>query len=125
MIFEDVAPKNSNLFRNFDKWTKIHYYALKNRCNYPNLFFNYFSKDGDVNDYFSEEDRKEILSLIKKYGDKVNGNWGLISVSLKNKNGISIYKMINSSAFYNSTFSVGLFQSANYTIWVDYKVFYF
>ena len=31
-----------NYITNFDKWTMHHYYAMKNREKYPNMFFYYF-----------------------------------------------------------------------------------
>lgn len=102
-----------NLFEEFDEWTKLHYYAFKLRKLYPNLFFHYFNSEGVIKDSFTMEERKTILTNLKKFKNSMNGMCGYLSLLLKNKNGILTYKMLNNSEFYDHSISTPCIQDAS------------
>jgi len=102
-----------NFFSDFDEWSKLHYYAFKLRKIYPNLFFHYFNFEGIINDTFTSEERKALLTNIKKFKNSINGMSGYLSLLLKNKNGILIYKMLNNSEFYDHSISTPCIQDAS------------
>jgi hypothetical protein len=113
-----IEPENTqheviDLFQDFNRWTKIHYYAFKLRKDYPNLFFHYFSPSGKVEEAFSKPDVKELLTTIRQFGKNMNGMWGFLSLALPNKNGIAVYKMISGSEFFNHSFSVACTQNGD------------
>ena len=107
---EETNKRSNNLFENFTTWTKIHYYAFKNRHLYPNLFFHYFSLNGIVDDNFSQSEISTTLTNLRKYKKNINGLWGYLSTMLKNKNGIIVFKEINNSSFYEHSISLPCIQ---------------
>jgi hypothetical protein len=116
MITKDLETTQKlhiDLFHDFDRWTIIHYYAFKQRNKYRNLFYHYFSASGIIDEIFSTEDMKELIHLIKKYGKNLNGMWGFLSLVFLNKNGISIYKAVNKSHFYNHLCSASCYQDGD------------
>ena len=120
--FEISQEKQTNLFEEFSKWSKIHYYAFKYRQIYPNLFFHYFGSNGQIEETFSKKDIQAILTTTKKYGKDVNGLWGYLSVLLENKNGICVYKMISSWVTFNHCYSVGCIQNGDLSFSNEIKV---
>jgi hypothetical protein len=115
---------SKNLFEQFDNWTKIHYYAFKLRQEYPNLFFHYFNYDGIVDDSFSRKEMELILTTLKNFKNCIDGMYGFLSLLVKNKNGITIFKKINTSAFLEHSISVPCIQDAKPTILKEINVIY-
>jgi hypothetical protein len=119
----EIPPKEPvDLFQDFDRWTKIHYYAFKLRNTYKNLFFHYFSASGILQEVFSTGQMKELITLIKKYGKNLNGMWGFLSLAFHDKNGVAIFKAISGSAFYNHQCSVTCFQDGDPSFCKEIKV---
>ncbi len=105
--------RSKNFFEEYDEWSKLHYYAFKLRKVYPNLFFHYFNYEGVIKDSFTMEERKTILTYLKKFKNNMNGLCGFLSLLLKNKNGILTYKMLNNSEFYDHSISTPCIQDAS------------
>ena len=85
-----------NFATNFDKWTIHHYYAMKNREKYPNMFFYYFPRTLFKISRLKPEDKNNIIEYIfKTDGNILNGKWGYLSLLLKDQN-------INGETLYNS-----------------------
>ena len=85
-----------NYFTNFDKWTMHHYYAMKNREKYPNMFFYYFPTSLFQISKIEEQDKSKVIDYILKMDEKkLNGRWGYLSLVLENAN-------INGEQLYNS-----------------------
>lgn len=104
------TPKLSNYFEDFTLWTKIHYYAIKNRKFYPNLFFFHFPFSGVLVKEMTEDERQKIFTFMSIHKSKINGMWGYLSLLLDNKNGIEIYYTINQTEFFESSISFPCFQ---------------
>ena len=76
-----------NYATNFDKWTMHHYYAMKNREKYPNMFFYYFPRYLFQVSKLNEQEKGKIIEYIfEKEGSVLNGKWGYLSLLLENPN---------------------------------------
>ena len=85
-----------NYITNFDKWTMHHYYAMKNREKYPNMFFYYFPTSLFQISKIEEQDKSKVIDYILKTDEKkLNGRWGYLSLILENAN-------VNGEQLYNS-----------------------
>ena len=85
-----------NFATNFDKWTIHHYYAMKNREKYPNMFFYYFPRTLFKISGLNNDDKDKIIEyLFKTDGKNINGKWGYLSLLLGDQN-------INGETLYNS-----------------------
>ena len=85
-----------NFATNFDKWTIHHYYAMKNREKYPNMFFYFFPRTLFKISRLNNDDKDKIIEyLFKTDGKNINGKWGYLSLLLGNQN-------INGETLYNS-----------------------
>jgi hypothetical protein len=83
---------NTNLFSDFSIWNKLHYFSFKHRKTYPNLFFFYFSYNGQLTEDLSSLDKTNVLNAIREYKHKINGSWGFLSLFTTDKNGLETYK---------------------------------
>ena len=105
-----------NYFTNFDKWTMHHYYAMKNREKYPNMFFYYFPTSLFQISKIKEEDKSKVIDYILKTDEKnLNGRWGYLSLVLDNTtiNGEQLYNSIsNNRAIINFSNSFPLKEDA-------------
>ena len=85
-----------NYTTDFDKWTVHHYYAMKKREKYPNMFFYYFPRSLFSDSKMSEADKVKIIDYIFNNKNKnLNGKWGYLSLVLDNRN-------INGAELFNS-----------------------
>ena len=85
-----------NYTTDFDKWTVHHYYAMKKREKYPNMFFYYFPRSLFRVSKMNEIDKAKIIDYIFNNKDKnINGKWGYLSLVLDNIN-------INGAELFNS-----------------------
>ena len=76
-----------NYTTDFDKWTVHHYYAIKKREKYPNMFFYYFPRSLFRPSKMSEKDKAKIVDYIFNNKEKnINGKWGYLSLLLDNPN---------------------------------------
>ena len=76
-----------NYFLEFDKWTVHHYYAMKNREKYPNMFFYYFPRTLFQISKIEQVEKNQIIEYIFKTDEKkLNGKWGYLSLILENPN---------------------------------------
>ena len=79
-----------NYTTNFDKWTIHHYYAMKNREKYPNMFFYYFPRTLFKIFKMKEEEKVLVIDYIfNTEGNILNGKWGYLSLLLDNNPNIS------------------------------------
>ena len=86
-----------NYTTDFDKWTVHHYYAMKKREKFPNMFFYYFPRSLFRGAKMSENDKAKIIEYIFNHKDKnINGKWGYLSLVLDNINisGAELYNTI-------------------------------
>ena len=86
------------------------------------MFFHYFSSNGEIDRNVSVKDVNEVLTAMRKFGKSIYGLWGVLSLLLENKNGIEVFKMVNSSAYYNHSCSVACVQDANFEFSEEIKV---
>ena len=63
------TPKLVDYFQDFTLWTKIHYYAIRNRKFYPNLFFFHFPFNGILIKEMTEDEREAAETKIQKMTD--------------------------------------------------------
>ena len=86
-----------NYSTDFDKWTVHHYYAMKKREDFPNMFFYYFPRSLFLMSKISEKDKAKIAEYIFNNNNKnLNGKWGYLSLLLDNKNinGVELFNSI-------------------------------
>ena len=86
-----------NYTTDFDKWTVHHYYAMKKREKYPNMFFYYFPPSLFCEQKMNELDKAKIIDYIFNNKDKnINGKWGFLSLVLDNMNinGVVLFNTI-------------------------------
>ena len=89
-----------NYTTDFDKWTVHHYYAMKNREKYPNMFFYYFPRSLFKISQMTDAEKKPIIDYIfKTEGNILNGKWGYLSLLLDNINisGETLYCIISNN----------------------------
>ncbi len=111
-----------NFFNNFDLWTKLHYYAFKLRRTYPNLFFYFFSREGIIIENFSTKEINDFMRIMRLYRNEINGLWGIASLIFENKNGQTLFKMMNNTSFLNCSTSLGCIQDADISKIGEFKV---
>ena len=76
-----------NYTTDFDKWTVHHFYAMKKREKYPNMFFYYFPRSLFRASKMSEKDKAKIIDYIFNNNEKnINGKWGYLSLLLDSQN---------------------------------------
>ena len=76
-----------NYAADFDKWTVHHYYAMKNRNKYPNMFFYYFPRSLFKLSKIDEKDKAKINEYVfQNYEKNLNGKWGYLSLILEDQN---------------------------------------
>jgi hypothetical protein len=102
----EAVVRLKNLFKDFDDWSKFHYFAMKNRAQYPNLFFYYFPYDGYLKEHMNREEIGIILTALKKHKNEIKGMWGFLSILLENKNGIRLYEWLSNSEYFDSSLSM-------------------
>jgi len=96
-ILAPVKESCINYATDFDKWTVHHYYAMKKRENFPNMFFYYFPRSLFLMSKISELDKAKIAEYIFNNNNKnLNGKWGYLSLLLDNKNinGVELFNSI-------------------------------
>ena len=94
-----------NYSNEFDKWTIFHYFAMKKRHEYPNMFFFYFPRSLFKLCKITEIDKQKIIDYIFHHkGEEINGNWGYLSLLIDNPNlsGEEIHKLI----YMNNTINI-------------------
>ena len=105
-----------NYIKNFEKWTIHHYYAMKYREVYPNMFFYYFPNSLFQLSKIKEEDKSKVIDYILKTDEKqMNGRWGYLPLILENTNisGEQLYNSIsNNRAIINFSNSFPLKEDA-------------
>ena len=93
----DIKDVCINYTTNFDKWTIHHYYAMKNREKYPNMFFYYFPRTLFKIFKMKEEEKVLVIDYIfNTEGNVLNGKWGYLSLLLDdnpNISGETLYKL--------------------------------
>ena len=76
-----------NYTTDFDKWTVHHYYAMKKREKFPNMFFYYFPRSLFYTSKMNEIDKIKVIDYIFNNKDKnINGKWGYLSLIVDNGN---------------------------------------
>ena len=86
----DIKEACINYSNDFDKWTIHHYYAMKNREKYPNMFFYYFPRSLFKIFKMTEEEKALVIDYIfNTEGNVLNGKWGYLSLLLDNNSNIS------------------------------------
>lgn len=100
----------TNLFSDFSKWNKIHYFSFIHRKTYPNLFFFYFSYSGNINEEFTSLDKTIVINLIREFKNKINGSWGFLSLFTNDKNGLELYKHFNKTEYMSKNISLMVIQ---------------
>ena len=96
---ESINVKNDsyiNYATDFNKWTVHHYYAMKNREKYPNMFFYYFPRRLLQIGKIDEKDNSNIIDYIFRTDEKkINGKWGYLSLLLEKNPNISGEQLFN------------------------------
>ena len=96
-ILNSVKESCINYSTDFDKWTVHHYYAMKKREDFPNMFFYYFPRSLFLMSKISEKEKAKIAEYIFNNNNKnLNGKWGYLSLLLENKNinGVELFNSI-------------------------------
>ena len=96
-IFNSVKESCINYSTDFDKWTVHHYYAMKKREDFPNMFFYYFPRSLFLMSKIDDKDKAKIAEYIFNNNNKnLNGKWGYLSLLLesKNINGVELFNSI-------------------------------
>ena len=76
-----------NFITDFSKWTIHHYYAIKCREKYPNMFFYYFPRSLFKISKIKDKEKSQIIDYIfNSEGKNLNGRWGYLSLLLENPN---------------------------------------
>ena len=76
-----------NFITDFGKWTIHHYYAIKCREKYPNMFFYYFPRSLFKISKIKDKEKSQIIDYIfNSEGKNLNGRWGYLSLLLENPN---------------------------------------
>ena len=98
----DSLNNNSciNYITDFDKWTEHHYYAMKKREKYPNMFFYYFPRSLFLDSKMTEIEKAKVIEYI--FNNKnLNGKWGYLSLVLENNNisGAELFNAISNNRY--------------------------